>query len=379
MVWRLVLVGLVVVSCLGFPEAPACAEKQDQPTLHVLNWKNYFPFDPDIPEEKGIYARSKVLQEFAARHGCRIEVDEVVNEIELRDRLLTMQGYYDVVVYSACDVQYLHKAGLLRSIPREQLAHLPQVAKAHLKVNSALNGLYFVPYLSGTTGIIYRRDLLDHPPVSWEDYFEPKASLQGRIGALDSAYSMFLCAFEHLGFGKLREDPSLLQQAADLLRGMERRQMWEVITSDHVYLEKLLGQGQIWMTIGYSGAAARMQRKWGAERIGYALPTEGAEIWGDGFIIPRGVRHPQLAYAFIDYMISPEVQYEAARNLLYIPANARAAEKISGGGLLPSGDPLLHIPPGMYPVLNRADITSSRMEGMWRDIVSKHHSHPPGQ
>lgn len=364
-----------VVAALGIVWLVGCPligeAEHPLPTLHVLNWKNYFPFDPEIPEEEGIYARSKVLQEFAERHGCRVVVDEVVNESELRDRLLAMQGYYDVVVYSACDVPYLHQAGLLRPIPRNHLSHYETLDPEFKKINTQFKGVYFVPYLSGTVGIIYRKDLVKNPSPSWDMYFDPPEKFQGRIGALDSAYSMFLSAFQYLGFGALRADPELLQEAAELLQKQQEQGMWRCISSDHVYLEELLATGELVMAVGYSGAAARMQRKLGRDRIGYVLPHEGAEIWGDGFVVPHGARHSQLAYAFIDYMTGPEVQSQAARQLLYVPANREAQKTMAAEKKMFGNDPFLHIPPALRSKLSRADITSSLMERRWRDIVAQ--------
>lgn len=367
---RWATVAALAIVCFAWCPLLAKAENA-VPTLHVLNWKNYFPFDPDIPEEKGIYARSDVLQAFAKRHGCRLVVDEVVTEIELRDRLLTMQGYYDVVVYSASDIPYLHQAGLIRPIPRSQLSHYKMLDPEFKHINAQFKGVYFVPYLSGTVGIIYRKDLVKTPPTSWEKYFDPPEKFQGRIGALDSAYSMFLSAFQYLGFGALRADPELLREAAKVLQDQQKQGVWGCISSDHVYLKELLAKGELVMTLGYSGAAARMQRKLGRERIGYVLPHEGAEIWGDGFVVPHGARRSQLAYAFIDYMTSPEVQSRAARQLLYIPANREAQKTMASTQKIPDDAPVLHIPEALRSNLSRADITSSLMERRWRDIVAQ--------
>src|SRR5262249_12496415 len=46
--------------------------------------------------------------------------------------------------------------------------------------------------------------------------------------------------------------------------------------------------------------------------------------WYDGPCLIAEAPHPAAAYAFIDYMLSPEVQAQLPKQLGYAPANAKA-------------------------------------------------------
>jgi spermidine/putrescine transport system substrate-binding protein len=39
----------------------------------------------------------------------------------------------------------------------------------------------------------------------------------------------------------------------------------------------------------------------------YVLGKEGGEIWVDHYAIPKGAPNPDAAYAFIDYLLTPEI------------------------------------------------------------------------
>ena len=49
--------------------------------------------------------------------------------------------------------------------------------------------------------------------------------------------------------------------------------------------------------------------------VDYVLPKEGALMWFDSFAIPKEAPHLEEAYAFIDYMMRPQI---AARNSNFI-------------------------------------------------------------
>ena len=54
---------------------------------------------------------------------------------------------------------------------------------------------------------------------------------------------------------------------------------------------------------------------WENESIVYILPEEGSNLWFDNMVIPHTVQNEEAAYAFINFMLDPEI---AAQNADYI-------------------------------------------------------------
>ena len=87
-------------------------------------------------------------------------------------------------------------------------------------------------------------------------------------------------------------------------------------SSDYI---SALANGDICLALGYSGdilqARSRAQESKNGIRVDYIIPKEGTLISFDSFAIPNDAPHPEAAFAFINYMMRPEV---AAKNSNYV-------------------------------------------------------------
>ena len=59
-------------------------------------------------------------------------------------------------------------------------------------------------------------------------------------------------------------------------------------------------------------------------QIHFVFPQEGFVIWVDNFSIPKNAPHPAEAYAFIDYILRPEVAKAISLTTSYPTANLTA-------------------------------------------------------
>jgi len=62
------------------------------PVLRILNWSDYIEIDEEADASLPIVARSPILREFAARHGCEIDYHEFEDSTEVR-ALRSMGGW----------------------------------------------------------------------------------------------------------------------------------------------------------------------------------------------------------------------------------------------------------------------------------------------
>jgi putrescine transport system substrate-binding protein len=98
------------------------------------------------------------------------------------------------------------------------------------------------------------------------------------------------------------------------------------------------------LALGYSGDVLQARRraeeaKNGVE-IAYLIPREGALMWFDSFAIPADAKNVAEAYAFIDYMMRPQVAAANTNFVSYASGNLAAKQFVK---------PEILNNPGIYP------------------------------
>ena len=93
------------------------------------------------------------------------------------------------------------------------------------------------------------------------------------------------------------------------------------------YIEAL-ANGDLCVAVGYNGdvlqARDRAQDANKGVEIKYSIPKEGTILWFDMLAIPKDAPHPESAYAFINFVMTPEVIGEITNFKGYANANAVA-------------------------------------------------------
>jgi len=124
--------------------------------------------------------------------------------------------------------------------------------------------------------------------------------------------------------GQDPNNPSDLDAIRDVLIAQKRlnRTYWE--TGDE--FSRLFVGGQLAVAMMWSGQAASMRLD--GEPIAFTVPEDGAIGWVDTWGIVSGTENEELAYAFVDWMISKDFQYNFAVGGGPSPVNQAAAEAI---------------------------------------------------
>jgi len=82
-----------------------------------------------------------------------------------------------------------------------------------------------------------------------------------------------------------------------------------------------IANGDICVAVGYSGSfyqfGNRAKEAGNGVKVDWRIPKEGAPIWYDSFAIPKDAKNIDAAYAFINYLLEPEVIAKASNFLGY--------------------------------------------------------------
>lgn len=313
--------------------------------------------------------RSPTLGKFAQKHGCDIEYTEYDAEDELLKMIQNLPNYYDVVVTTTDIIKSLLAAGRLAKISPDLVPNIRHVIPKYASIPADPKGEYFVPYMVGTTGIAYRRDLVGHDVTSWKDYFEPAETLKGKIGALDTFYNIPF-AMKYMGIDIHTRDRNQIKKAAMLLFNLKKNGFLVEIISDPEEIRKKLISGELAMATLYSGDALSAADEDPRGMIRYALPKEGGEFYIDSMTIPKDAPNKELAHKFIDFILEPEINAAIVVDINYTTPNRNAPEFIK------KTKPEYLSNPGVYPpaeVMERLemfkDLDFEEFRRLWRKIA----------
>ena len=285
--------------------SPAEAKKTDEgQQLVVLTWKDYISTD--------------VITRFEEETGIEIIYEVVENTVELKARMQSSPGEFDLVIADDVSLRELGALKLIDPLNRSQLTNLENLDERYLGLDSDPDNTYTVPYVWGSTLIAYRTDLIGDVEPSWASFFDTSHGL--KVAMLDEMIDAFACALLAKGYSLNSNDPEQLGEAADLLR--EFANHGDIMVEEMFTALDALDAGDVAMAMTYSGDAAFYAEE--NELIEYVIPKEGAALFLDSFAVASDARHSGNAHVFIDYMLRPEIAAQNASELWYASPNREA-------------------------------------------------------
>ncbi|MDH4562504.1 polyamine ABC transporter substrate-binding protein [Pseudomonas sp. BN411] len=314
------------------------AAAQAADTVKIYNWSEYIA--PDT------------VANFSKETGIPASYDVYDSNETLDGKLMTGQSGYDVVVPSNHFMAKQIQAGALKKLDKSQLPNWknlnPVLLKA-LEVND-LGNQYGFPYLWGSTGIGYNVDkvkavLGDNAPVdSWDLFFKPenmeKLAKCG-VAVLDNGPELLPITLNYLGLPHHSQKPEDYKTAqAELMK------VRPYITYFHSskYVSDL-ANGDICVAVGFSGdilqAATRAKEANNGVNIQYSTPKEGSPMWFDMVAMPADAPDEAAGYAFLNYLLRPEVMAGISNSVRYANGNS-AADSLVEAGI--KADPAIYPP-----------------------------------
>ncbi|KPB77453.1 polyamine ABC transporter substrate-binding protein [Pseudomonas cannabina] len=337
-------------------------------TVNILNWTDYIA--PDT------------LAKFQAETGYKTAYDTFDSNEALNAKLVAGHSGYDLVFPSIHFMGRQIEKGLLKPLDKSQLPNWKNLNPVLLKMLEASDpgNSHGFPYLWGSTGIGYNvakvKDVLgkDAPVDSWDLVLKPenmKKLAQCGVAFLDSAPALFPITLNYLGLPPHSEVPDDYRKATSLLDSV-RPYIRNFSAADYI---DDLAAGKICVAVGYSGDISQAQelaRKVGnSAMINYVVPKEGAPMWFDMIAIPVDAPDVKGAYAFMNYLLRPEVIANITNTVHYANGNEKADALINPGiwsdtNIYPDADMLSRLFV-MAPV--SVDIETLRLR-VWNEVMT---------
>lgn len=277
---------------------------------------------------------ASVIEAFETEFGVDLLYESYASTEEALARL--QAGHvFDIAVIDGPYIPDLAAAGLLTEIDYRKVPNFRHVSANFRDLAFDPGNRFSVTYNWGLAGLIVRNDLVERPVMAWRDLWDP--AFAGRVLAWDDRDILIGITLRSLGHSINTDSPEQLDQALEKLLQLRTNAMTSGYSPD-IAMEAL-ASGRAVLMFGWSADALRAREE-GLD-VGFVLPEEGSIQWIDNFVIPASSRRKDLAAAFIDFMLRPEISAQVVNEHYYPTANESAYAYIEPEIL---GDPLI-VPP----------------------------------
>lgn len=313
-IYALVLAGLMLLSA-------SCSDRSS--ILKVYNWADYI--DETVLDDFEVWYQEQTGEAITVVYQT-FDINET-----MLSRIEKGQEDYDVVCPSEYIIERMMAQNLLLPIQRDfgstpnyiDQNLSPFIVKSFEKVNCgdkrALD--YTVPYMWGTTGILYNAKYVsDEEASSWDILVNPK--FYDKLFVKDACRDVYTTLLlylknDEIKAGLLDKDSIMYHYNEEYMLLVEN--FLKMVAPGVAGWEADFGKEQMTQEKGYVNLSWSGDAKWAydeAKTLGvdlrYRIPQEGANVWFDGWVIPKYAKNTKAASYFINFLCRSDI---AIRNM----------------------------------------------------------------
>ena len=290
--------------------------------VSILAWPGYVEDGSNDPEVDWVTP-------FEEDTGCEVTTktfgtsDEAVN--------LMKTGEYDVVSASGDATLRLIAAGDVAPVNTDLIPNYANVYDflKEKEWNSVDGVPYGVPHGYGANLLMYHTTVFPEAPTSWDVVFDKAGDYSGKVTAYDSPIyiadaAVYLMAHQpELGIeNPYALDEEQFQASVDLLKA-QRAHVGEYWSD---YLKEIQAFTTGDSVVGTTWQVIQNALAGEGATTDVVLPEEGATGWSDTWMISSQAKNPNCAYAWLDYIASPEANATATAYFGEAPSSDEACE-----------------------------------------------------
>lgn len=303
--------------------------------LNFSNWPLYI-------DQRG--NRRPTLEKFEERYGARVRYTEEINDnTQFFGKIRQIyargeSGGRDLHVVTDWMAARMQELGYVQKLDKEELPNVEANLLDSLREpDFDPNREFAIPWQSGMTGIVYRRDLVGGELSSVNDIFDSR--FEGKVTMLTELRDTVSLVMAGMGRDPATDGNDAALEAIEKIDQASQDGQIRRFTGND-YTRDLL-KGDAVMSFGWSGDAIQLQAD--NENVDFLLPEEGFLLWSDNMQIPVGAPHAYTAQKFMDFVYEPEIQAEITAWVNYVTPVKGVQE------VLRSEDPELAENPLIFP------------------------------
>ncbi len=259
----------------------------------------------------------KTVKEFEKEHGIKVNV-ETFDDMETMYQKISQGGVnYDVILVSDVLMPRMIKNKFLQELNKDNIPNISQMDEDYLNLEIDPGNKYSVPYMFGTVGLIYNKDVVKEEVDSFDILWDEK--YKDKIFMFDTYRDTIGVALKKLGYSLNSTDPKEIEEAKELLLN-QRKLVNPIYGVDNGTVMIPAGESAINMI--WSGEGLNLQTEY--HNLVYVVPKEGANFWIDSLCIPHNAKNVDGAEKFINFVSDKESALRIADEIGYTTPNKEA-------------------------------------------------------
>jgi putative spermidine/putrescine transport system substrate-binding protein/spermidine/putrescine transport system substrate-binding protein len=341
---------------------PALAQ---QKLLQIMTWEGY-----DFPD---------AMAAWKAEHGVEVQGIYMGSHDDIQAKILGGGGEgLDLITYGSSYKQLYRALGILQPIDESKIPNLPNllpffgsdVQNIWVEPDGTRTG---VPCDWGAVGISYDSSVVTEAPTSYDILFDSKYT--GKVGMPDDPLGAYGQAARVLGLNSSRLTEADFATVTNWLKDLAKQT--KGISASYGDVSSRFVSGDIVLSFLGWAAYKSFASDAGKDTIETVWPEKGGGLaFSNAYALPPGADSIEIAYAWINETLRPEVQAAMAKALVGGVVVSGAAELLDPGlaGLYPYDRlneffelaPLQEDP----PLESNEYVTRERVLTAWQEIKS---------
>jgi putative spermidine/putrescine transport system substrate-binding protein len=293
--------------------------------VNLVAWAGYVEDGSNDP-------KTDWVSDFEKRTGCQVNAKTAATSDEMVKLMKT--GQYDAVSASGDASLRLIASGDAAPVNTGLVPNYADIFDGlkNQPWNSVDGKMYGIPHGRGANLLMYNTDAVKPAPTSWSAVFDDAPAHKGKVTAYDSPIYIADAALYLKSARpelKIQNPYALDQKQFDAAVDLVKKQNANIGEYWGDYLKEISAfksgnsvVGTTWQVI------ANLAADEGA-KVKTVIPEEGTTGWSDTWMVSAKAKHPNCAYKWLDWIVSPEVNAQVAEYFGEAPANSESCELTS--------------------------------------------------
>lgn len=304
------IVSMILCAALAGSMLTGCGEKkeEDNKELVLYTWEGLFP--------------QEVLTDFEDETGIRIISSNFDSNETMFEKVQQSDGKdYDLVIGDDYIIEQIVNNGLAKELDKEKLKNYDNINPLYQSQFYDPENKYTIPHGAGIPLIVYDPEQVDFEIQGYEDLWNP--ALEDKIATIASYRAVEGMVLLTMGKSMNEQDPAVIKEAGEKLK--ELAPNIRMIQDTNTQNALLNGEASVGILYTSQVIAALAENP----DLKVVYPKEGLGFGIMNFFIPKNAPDTEEAYAFLDYILEPEVAAKCFDFVGYYCTNKAADELVN--------------------------------------------------
>lgn len=304
------IVSMILCAALAGSMLTGCGEKkeEDNKELVLYTWEGLFP--------------QEVLTDFEDETGIRIISSNFDSNETMFEKVQQSDGKdYDLVIGDDYIIEQIVNNGLAKELDKEKLKNYDNINPLYQSQFYDPENKYTIPHGAGIPLIVYDPEQVDFEIQGYEDLWNP--ALEDKIATIASYRAVEGMVLLTMGKSMNEQDPAVIKESGEKLK--ELAPNIRMIQDTNTQNALLNGEASVGILYTSQVIAALAENP----DLKVVYPKEGLGFGIMNFFIPKNAPDTEEAYAFLDYILEPEVAAKCFDFVGYYCTNKAADELVN--------------------------------------------------